>query len=36
MFTRYDYRAIPITDDNDKILGVMIYRDVVGLNSCVE
>jgi magnesium transporter len=31
MFTRYDYRAIPITDDNDKMLGVVTYRDVVGL-----
>jgi CBS domain-containing protein len=31
MFTRYDYRAIPITDDDDKILGVVTYRDVVGL-----
>jgi len=31
MFTRYDFRAIPITDDNDKILGVVTYRDVVGL-----
>jgi magnesium transporter len=31
MFMRYDYRAMPITDDNDKMLGVVTYRDVVGL-----
>ena len=31
MFSRYDYRAIPITDDTDKMLGVVTYRDVVRL-----
>ncbi len=31
MFMRYDYRAIPVTDDNDKMLGVVTYRDVVRL-----
>jgi magnesium transporter len=31
MFTRYDYRAIPITDEADKIMGVVTYRDIVGL-----
>jgi magnesium transporter len=31
MFTRYDYRALPITDDGDKMLGVVTYRDVVRL-----
>jgi Mg/Co/Ni transporter MgtE len=31
MFARYDYRAIPISDDNDKMLGAVTYRDVVGL-----
>jgi Mg/Co/Ni transporter MgtE len=31
MFARYDYRAIPITDDHDKMLGVVTSRDVVGL-----
>jgi CBS-domain-containing membrane protein len=25
------HRAIPITDDNDRMLGVVTYRDVVGL-----
>lgn len=31
MFTKYDYRAIPVTDDADKMLGVVTFRDVVGL-----
>ena len=31
MFARYDYRALPITDDQDKILGVVPYRDVMNL-----
>jgi CBS domain-containing protein len=31
MFGRYDFRALPITDDNDVIMGVVTYRDVMGL-----
>jgi CBS domain-containing protein len=31
MFARYDFRALPITDDDDRILGVVTYRDVMGL-----
>jgi magnesium transporter len=31
MFNRYNFRALPITDDNDKILGVITYRDVMNL-----
>jgi len=30
-FARYDYRAIPISDDNYTMLGVVTYRDIVGL-----
>jgi CBS domain-containing protein/sporulation protein YlmC with PRC-barrel domain len=30
-FARYDYRAIPISDDNYMMRGVVIYRDIVGL-----
>jgi CBS domain-containing protein/uncharacterized protein YrrD len=30
-FGRYDYRAIPISDDDYTILGVVTYRDIVGL-----
>ncbi len=31
MFARYQFRAIPITDDDNKILGVVTYRDIMGL-----
>lgn len=31
MFARYNFRAIPVVDDNDKMLGVLLYRDVVNL-----
>lgn len=31
MFLRYGFRALPITDSNHVILGVVPYRDVMGL-----
>ena len=31
MFARYGFRALPITDENDKMLGVIPYRDVMNL-----
>jgi CBS domain-containing protein len=31
MFTRYSFRAIPVTDENSKIDGVVKYRDVMNL-----
>jgi len=31
MFLRYGFWALPITDENDKILGAVPYRDVMGL-----
>ena len=31
MFSRYAFRALPITDDNDKLLGIIPYRDVMNL-----
>jgi magnesium transporter len=31
MFKHYGFRAIPITDDSNRILGVITYRDVVNL-----
>jgi magnesium transporter len=31
MFTRYSFRAIPVTDDNNKIDGVVLYRDAMNL-----
>ncbi len=30
-FARYDYRAMPITDDNFVMYGCVTYRDIVGL-----
>jgi magnesium transporter len=30
-FIRYGFRALPITDKNDIILGVVPYRDVMNL-----
>lgn len=31
LFARYLFRALPVTDENGKILGVLRYRDVVAL-----
>jgi Mg/Co/Ni transporter MgtE len=31
MFLRYGFRALPITGENDAILGVVPYRDVMNL-----
>ena len=31
MFFRYSFRAIPITDDNDYLLGVVSFHDIKGL-----
>ncbi len=31
MFARYGFRALPIIDDQRKILGVVLYRDVMNL-----
>jgi Mg/Co/Ni transporter MgtE len=30
-FIRYGFRALPVTDENDIILGVVSYRDVMNL-----
>ncbi len=30
-FTRYNFRALPVTDPDNKILGVVTYRDIMGL-----
>jgi len=32
MFARYLFRAIPITDENDVILGVIPYKDIMNLD----
>ena len=31
MFFRYSFRAIPVTDDNDLLLGVVSFHDIKGL-----
>ncbi|MFH1454579.1 MAG: CBS domain-containing protein [Armatimonadota bacterium] len=31
MFNRYSFRAIPIVDEADKILGIVMYRDIMNL-----
>ncbi len=31
MFSRYSFRAIPITDEHERILGVVPYRDIMNL-----
>ncbi|HLP60159.1 MAG TPA: CBS domain-containing protein [Candidatus Deferrimicrobium sp.] len=31
LFERYGFRAIPVTDDNDKIIGVIPYKDIMDL-----
>lgn len=31
LFARYDFRALPVTSPENKILGVVTYRDVMGL-----
>jgi magnesium transporter len=31
MFSRYGFRALPVTDENDHILGVVTYRDIMNL-----
>jgi CBS domain-containing protein/sporulation protein YlmC with PRC-barrel domain len=31
MFARYDFRAIPVTDDEGRIVGVVPYRDIMKL-----
>lgn len=31
LFSRYNFRAIPVIDKNNKLIGVVPYRDVMGL-----
>ena len=31
MFSRYDFRALPVTDGEDRMAGVVRYRDVTKL-----
>lgn len=36
MFERYDFRAIPVTDEEDLILGVVSFRNIRGINPRLE
>ena len=31
MFSRYDFRALPVVDNGDNMIGVVRYRDVTKL-----
>jgi len=31
MFTRYGFRALPVTNEDGIIVGVVPYRDIIGL-----
>jgi Mg/Co/Ni transporter MgtE len=31
MFAKYNLRALPIVDDEDRMLGILPYRDVINL-----
>ena len=31
LFQRYEFRALPVVDDSDRVLGVLPYRDVMNL-----
>jgi Mg/Co/Ni transporter MgtE len=31
IFVRYGFRAIPVTDENNRLIGVVPYRDVMNL-----
>lgn len=36
MFDRYSFRAIPVTDAGDRIVGVVSYRDIKGIKPRLE
>ncbi len=36
MFFRYSFRAIPITDDNDYLLGVVSFHDIKGIKPRLD
>jgi CBS domain-containing protein/sporulation protein YlmC with PRC-barrel domain len=36
MFARYYFRAIPITDDNDTLLGVVSFHDIKGIKPRLD
>jgi CBS domain-containing protein len=36
MFARYGFRAIPITDDQDKLFGVVSFKDIRGIKPRLD
>jgi acetoin utilization protein AcuB len=36
MFSRYSFRAIPITDENDYLLGVVSFHDIKGVKPRLD
>jgi CBS domain-containing protein len=36
MFERYDFRAIPVTDEDDHMLGVVSFRNIRGIHPRLE
>ncbi|TLU88121.1 MAG: magnesium transporter [Chlorobium sp.] len=36
MFTRYSFRAIPVTDDNEHLLGVVSFHDIKGVKPRLD
>ena len=36
MFSRYSFRAIPVTDAEDRLLGVVSYRDIRGIKPRLD
>ncbi len=31
LFSRYNFRGLPVVDESDRMLGVLPYRDVINL-----
>jgi CBS domain-containing protein len=36
MFERYGFRAMPVSDEEDRILGVVSYRNIRGLTPRLD
>ena len=36
IFSRYSFRAIPVTDDDDRLLGVVSYHDIKGIKPRLD
>ena len=36
MFERYSFRAIPVTDDSEHMLGVISFRDIRGIKPRLD